>query len=124
MKKVLGVITLLVCAVLLVACAPKDSDAALKKLEKAGYSASWSANKEVGEDGQVGYLIATKGNSIGSLIDGALAGDGLTAVLYKTSKQAKAAFNDSKNAEGKTNYTLVGKWVIYGSEDAVKAFKK
>ena len=124
MKRILGVITLLVVAVLLVACAPANSDKAKAKMEKAGYTCTWTANKEVGEDGQVGYLTATKGSSIGTLIDGLLDGDSLVAVQYDTSAHAKAAYNDSKNAEGKSSAVLVGKWVISGSDAAVKAFKK
>ena len=124
MKRILGLVTLFVCVALLVACAPANSDKAKAKLEKAGYSVAWSANKEVDENGEVGYLTATKGQSLGGLIDGALAGDGLTAVLYDSAAHAKAAYNDSKNAEGKSNLTLVGKWVVYGGEDAIKAFKK
>lgn len=124
MKKVLGVITLLVCAILLVACAPSSSDAAVKKMEKAGYSASFTTLKEVGEDGEVGYLVATKGQSIGGLLDGLLDGDALSAALYDSSSNAKKAFDATKNAEGKTSCVLVGKWVVSGSDEAVKAFKK
>lgn len=108
----------------LVACAPANGDKAKEKMEKAGYSAVWTARSEVGENGEVGTLTALKGQSIGGLIDGALGGNGLTATLYDTSAHAKAVFNDSKNAEGKSNYTLVGKWVVWGPEEAVKAFKK
>ena len=124
MKRILGVIVLLVCAVLLVACAPANSDKAKAKMEKAGYSCAWTANKEVGEDGEVGYLSATKGQSLGGLIDGLLDGDGLVAALYDTSAHAKAAYNETKNAEGKTDAVLIGKWVVSGSEEAIKAFKK
>lgn len=124
MKRILGVLTLLVCVVLLVACAPANSDKAKAKMEKAGYTASWVANKEVGEDGQVGYLSATKGNSIGSLIDGVLNGDGLVATLYDSSANAKKAYKETQNAEGKTSAVLVGKWVVTGSDEALKAFKK
>ena len=124
MRRILGVLILVVCAVLLVACAPADSDKAKAKMEKAGYTAVWYGNKEVSENGQVGYLSATKGSSIGSLIDGLLDGDSLVAVQYDTSAHAKQAFNDSKNAEGKTSAVLVGKWVVTGSDEAVKAFKK
>ena len=124
MKRILDVLTLLVCVVLLVACAPANSDKAKAKMEKAGYTASWVANKEVGEDGQVGYLSATKGNSIGSLIDGVLNGDGLVATLYDSSANAKKAYKETQNSEGNTSAVLVGKWVVTGSDEALKAFKK
>ncbi|MBO7536455.1 MAG: hypothetical protein J6T34_04890 [Bacilli bacterium] len=122
MKRILGVITLLVVVVLLVACAPANSDKAKAKMEKAGYTCAWYANKEVGEDGQIGYLGCTKGNTIGTIIDGL--GNGLTATLYDSAAHAKAAFNDTKDAEGKTSAVLAGKWVLAGSEEAIKAFKK
>ena len=105
----------------LVACAPANSDKAKEKMDKAGYSCVWVAKDEVGENGEIGTLTCTKGKSLGGLIDGL--GDGLTATLYDSSKNAKAAFNSSKDAEGKTNLQLVGKWVVWGSEEAIKAFK-
>ena len=101
----------------LVACAPANGDKAKAKMEEAGYACTWTVNKEVGENGEVGTLLCVKGISLSGV-------DGLTAVLYDSASHAKAAYNDSKNAEGKTNLTLVGKWVVYGSEEAVKAFNK
>ena len=124
MKRLLSVLVALALVLTLVGCAPSNSDKAKAKMEKAGYSAGWVANKEVGENGEVGTLSGSKGTSIGSALDGLLDGDVYTATLYDSAKNAKAAYNDSKNAEGKTNYTLVGKWVVWGSEAAVKAFKK
>ena len=118
MKKVLGVITLLVCVVLLVACAPKDTDAAVKKMKKAGYTAAASVASEVKEDGYVGTVGGTK-DSLSEALSGIYSAD-----LYKTAKQAKAAYKETQNAEGKSNATLVGKWIFYGNEDALKAFKK
>ena len=118
MKRILGVITLLVFAVLLVACAPKDTEAAAAKMKKAGYIATASVASEVKEDGYVGQVTGTK-DSLSEAISGAY-----TAELYKTAKQAKAAYEKTQNAEGKSSATLVGKWVFYGNEDALKAFKK
>ena len=120
MKKALRLSSLLVfvfALLALVACAPANSDKAKAKLEKAGYTVSWVANREVGDKGEVGTLTALKDVSLANGVDG------LTATLYNSKKNAKAAYNDTKNAEGKTNVTLVGKWVVYGSEAAVKAFK-
>ena len=122
LAKLFVILTALFAVVALASCAPKDSDAAKEKLDKAGYTAVWNVYDEVQEDGAVGYLVATKGKTLGGMIDGL--GDGLTAVLYKTAKQAKAAVAEHKDAEGKSNYQVVGKWVVSGSEDAVKAFKK
>ena len=49
-----------------------------------------------------------------------------SGAFFRPSANAKKAFNDSKDAEGKApeNLERVGKWVIYGSEGAVKTFKK
>ena len=118
MRRILGVITLLVFEVLLVACAPKDTEAAAAKMKKAGYIATASVASEDKEDGYVGQVTGTK-DSLSEAISGAY-----TAELYKTAKQAKAAYEKTQNAEGKSNATLVGKWVFYGNEDALKAFKK
>ena len=117
MKKFLAVITLLVCVVLLVACAPKDTEAAVKKMKKAGYTATAAVASEVKEDGYVGSVSGTK-DSLSEALSGIY-----SAELYKTAKQAKAAYEKTQNAEGKSNATLVGKWIFYGNEDALKAFK-
>lgn len=124
MKRLLSILTALALVLTLVGCAPSNSDKAKAKMEKAGFTVAWTANKEVTEEGEVGYLTAVKGSGLGSMISGALDGNGLTATLYDTAAHAKAAYNSSKNAEGKTNWTLAGKWVFYGSDEAVKAFKK
>ena len=118
MKRILGVITLLVCVVLLVACAPKDSDAAVAKMKKAGFTATAVVESKEQEDG----LVATVSGLKDTLSLEALSG-AYTASLYKTTKQAKAAFAETKNAEGDSKAYLVGKWVFYGSEEAYKAFK-
>ena len=105
----------------LVACAPSNSDKAKEKMEKAGYSCLWSARSEVGDNGEVGTLTCSYGKTLGGIIDGL--GNGLTATLYDSTANAKKAFNESKDAEGKSNYQQIGKWVVYGSEEAIKAFK-
>ena len=121
MKKLIALLVVVFALFVLVGCAPANSDKAKDKLDKAGYSAVWTANDKVGENGEVGTLVATKGKTLGSLIDGL--GDGITAVLYDSAKNAKKAYNDSKDAEGKSNLQLIGKWVVWGSEEAIKAFK-
>lgn len=128
MKKVLKVLAVVLFVALtftFAACAPASTDAAKAKMEKADYSVVVSTRSEVGENGEVASIVCTKksdGNilsQIGSALD-----DNLSGTLYDTTAHAKAAFESTQNAEGKTNYTLVGKWVVYGSEAAVKAFKK
>ena len=119
MKRVLRISSLVVfvfALLALVACAPKNSEKAVQKMKDAGYTVAGGAYSEEKEDGSIASITATNLNNI--------TGDSMTAVLYKTKKQAKAAFNDSKDAEGKSNFQLVGKWVVWGTESAVKAFKK
>ena len=116
LAKVFSAFVLTLAIAALVACAPANSDKAVAKMKKAGFEASATTYSEVQDDGSVASVIAQKG--------GLLSTNALTATLYKTTKQAKAAFEETKNAEGKSNCTLVGKWVVWGSEEAVKAFKK
>ena len=116
MKKLIALLVVVFAAFVLVACAPADSDKAKAKMEKAGYSVLWVANKEVGEDGEVGLFTATaKGGLIPVFY----------AELYDSTANAKKAFESSKDAEGKApeNLERVGKWVVYGDADAIKAFK-
>ena len=124
LAKIFCALCALFAVVSLAACAPKDSDAAKAKLEKAGYSVTWTAYSEVQEDGAVGKLAAVKGSSTGALIGSLIDGEGLTATLYDSAKNAKAALAETQDAEGKTNAQVVGKWLVYGNEDAIKAFKK
>ena len=58
--KVLSVAMLLVLALALVACAPKDTAAAKEKMEKAGYTVVVTTNNEVGENGEVGTITCAK----------------------------------------------------------------
>ena len=127
MKKTLKYLVLVLVLALtfaFTACAPSSSDAAKAKMEKAGYSASVSTRSEVGENGEVASITCAKksdGNiltQIGSAID-----DNLSGTLYDTAAHAKAAFKATQDAEGKTSYVLIGKWVVIGSENAVKAFR-
>lgn len=128
MKKVFRLLALVLFVALtfaFAACAPSTTDAAKAKMEKADYSTVVSTRSEVGENGEVATIVCTK-NSSGNIISqiGAAIDDNLSGTLYDTAAHAKAAFAETQNAEGKTNATLVGKWVVYGSEAAVKAFKK
>lgn len=128
MKKVFKLFLVALLAVLtfaFVACAPSSTDAAKSKMEKANYSVVVSTRSEVGDNGEVASIVCTK-NSDGNILSqiGSALDDNLSGTLYDTTAHAKAAYAETQNAEGKTNYTLVGKWVVYGSEAAVKAFKK
>ena len=114
MKKLIALLVVVFAAFVLVACAPSSYEKAKAKMDDAGYTCLGGVNKEVGDNGEVATLSGTTIK------------ENFVAVLYDSSSNAKKAFNSAKDAEGKVpdNLELVGKWVIYGSENAVKAFKK
>jgi len=121
MKRTLRIATLLIAIVALftlASCAPSNAQKARAKMEKAGYTVVWYALDEPDEDGVVGRMTCGK-NLLSS------DNTGLTAVLYKTAKQAKAAYKETKEELGDDleGLTRVGKWIVYGDADAVKAFK-
>lgn len=115
MKKLIALLVVVFAAFVLVACAPSTYEKAKAKMEDANYICTGSVNKEVGDNGEVATLTGTINLK-----------ENFVAVLYDSTANAKKAFNDSKDAEGKVpeNLERVGKWVIYGSEGAVKTFKK
>ena len=126
MKKLIALLVVVFALFVLVGCAPADLDKAKAKMEDAGYKAIVEKLDKTGEDGEVGYLQASKGEGLASAIVGALDGDILVAVLYDSASNAKKAFNKAKEDSGDkmpSNAQVVGKWIIYGSDAAVKAFK-
>ena len=116
MKKFLvGLLAALACFAM-VACVPGDLAKAEEKMEKAGYNV---LNHEVKAEGYVGGIAASlKGNNMIGDAFNAVAGNGLIAILFETAADAKAYAEDKEDAE------VSGKWVFWGSEEAVKAFKK
>lgn len=120
MKKTLriSVLTLMLLFVFtFVACAPKDMDAAQKKLEKENYEIVYATTYSTKDDGSCGSLSAyqminfTKGNII-------------LATLYESKADAKAAYEKGgfdKDEDQKVQ--RIGKWVVVGTEEAIKAFK-
>ena len=122
--KALVVSLLIILTFAFAACAPTSSEDAKAKMEKAGYVATVSTRSSVGENGEVATIICTKTgdgkifSQIGSALENAL-----TGTMYDSVKSAKAAYDKTKDAEGKTSATLAGKWVLYGNEEAIKIFK-
>lgn len=114
MKRFFIIVAMLLAVVCLASCAPGNTDKAKAKLEKKGYTVLVVTNKEVGENGEVATLTATTG---------LLSGNSLTATLYKSGAKASAALKETKNAEGETVCKKIGKWVVVGSEQAIKDFK-
>lgn len=113
MKKFLvGLLAALACFAM-VACVPSDLAKAEDKMEAAEYSVvvteGDAAELLYGED-CVGFIVATTG--------GLLNAKGVTAILFADNAAAKAYAEDKEDAE------VSGKWVFWGDESAVKAFKK
>ena len=114
-KSLCAVVALFAIALCLVACAPKDAKAAKEKMDKAGYSVLVlydNSDKETKEGEAIANVSGTAN---------ALKGDMFTAFLFKSAKEAKAALDEDYKDE--KNVSVVGNWVIFGSEEAIKAFK-
>ena len=120
MKKLLGVLLVLVFALVLVGCAPKDAAAAKKKMEKKDYDVV-VVHKD---DGTVSRtLLAAVGDGVVASVTCTKKVDDknitVTALLFESAKAAKAWYGDTKEK----NAGVAGKWVYYGDEQAVKDFK-
>lgn len=121
MKKTLriSVVTLMLLFVFtFVACAPKDVDAAKKKLEKADYKVT-ATTYNATSDGACGTVIAVKITNLDILNSKAL-----VATLYESTADAKAAYEKGGfDKEESQEVQRIGKWVVVGTEEAIKAFK-
>lgn len=127
MKKVLRLSSLLLVLVALLgltSCAPKDAVAAKEKLEKKEYNVAVdgkiipAALKLFGIDGVETVVTATK--KVGEEVET------VTAVLFAEKAQAKDAIEKlveyaKKNGE-ETEVKQAGKWLYYGTEQAMKDF--
>ncbi len=104
------------CASMLLACAPANLEKAQELLEKADYIVTVTMAEEGNEDNRVGTIVAFKA---GLGASGISAG-GLTATLFKSSKDAKAYYNShvDEDAAEDSILKLSGKWVYFGSADA------
>lgn len=126
MKKVITIIAVIalvaVLGVVLFACAPSSIEKATTKMNKAGYTVSSYSTKDA-EDSD-GGITAVKANS---LVDW----DGIYAVHFTSAKAAKAYYEklvgeskEDKEEAKKDNLIQDGKWIYWGSLNAIKAFKK
>ena len=93
----------------LVACVPTNMDNAQKKMKKEGYTVISYTDAEA--EGLIGGFNATK-------VDG-LDLDNITALLFDSTKAAKAYYQDLND---KSNIIQEGKWVYWGTEDAIEDF--
>jgi len=110
-------------ALVFVGCAPSNIEKAKAKLEEAEYKVEVYDEKFVEymakeAEGLEGVLVAMKG-SIGT--DG-VEGESVSAMLFESSKAAKAYWEKNKEEEVPEGYKVkvTGKWVIMGTEQGVK----
>ncbi len=126
MKKTIAVIAVIaliaVLGVVLFACAPASIEKATTKMTKAGYTVTSYSTKDA-EDSD-GGITAVKANSLTDW-------DGIYAVHFTSNKAAKAYYEklvgeskEDKAEAKKDNLVQDGKWIYWGSTDAIKAFKK
>lgn len=129
MKKVLRLSSiLLVVAFLftLVSCAPKDAAAGREKMEGKGYTVVTdgtiipAALKLLGVNGVETVLTCSKSKDDKNA-------ESLVAILFAEKSQAKDSSSKVQDYAKKNGYesgvVVAGKWVIYGSDQAVKDFK-
>ena len=122
MKKIfkwitLGFAALMTCATL-VACTPSSIDGAKEKLKEKGYTVL-STNQAEDKEGCIGGFTATS-------IEG-FEVDNITAFLFDTKKDAEAFYNDAdalNSIFGNDSVILKGKWVYFGTEDAIEDFNE
>ncbi len=112
MKKVLPIISVVLIVVLaamfLVACGPSTVEKAKENLSEAGYLVV-GGQREV--EGVAGVIVATKLTS------------SMTGVLYSSTSAASADYKKIKEENPNTTVEKIGKWVVWGDEAAIKAFK-
>ena len=117
MNKIIKLSSLFVMLFALVAlcgCAPKDVDAAKEKMEEAGYL---GVGYQGEGEGLVGAFMATKAT-------GLLEGETLIATLYDSKSAAKDALEEAQgDAKDDQVAKQIGKWIVIGTEQAIKDFK-
>ena len=106
---ILAFLAALVC-VFACACAPSSIDKAKEKMEEADYTVISYSDDEA--EGCIGGISASK------FAD--LEFDTIYALLFDSKKAAKEYHEDCNNDDA----VLDGKWVYWGTEDAIEVFKK
>ena len=111
MKKFLTILATVLACIFITACTPSNVENAKAKMEEAGYTVlAYSGDDDA--EGLIGGLIAK---------NGILTGENVTALFFDTKDNAKKFYDDHAS---ESNATLDGKWVYWGTEAAIKAFKK
>ena len=130
MKKLIALLVVVFALFVLVGCTPKDQVAAKEKMEGKDYKVvvdgtiQPAALKLLGVEGVESVLTATK--TVENK-DGEKETIALEAIFFDTADHAKAALKTiqeeaKKNGE-KSEVKQAGKWLYYGSDQAVKDFK-
>ena len=110
MKKFFLSLIMAIMCIGMAACAPSSVEKAEEKMQKAGYTVVAYEDKET--EGLVGGFVATAG------LSGLLGGNTMTALLFETTDAA----SDFYSVVNQAGAVLDGKWVYWGSEEAVDAF--
>ena len=103
MKKLCKLFGLILTAGLILtlsACAPKDMDAAKKKLEKKDYKVAVVLN----------YFVATNGENT------------VTGYLFDSKEEAKESIEQIEKLAGDLKVEQAGKWLYFGTEQGMKDF--
>ena len=111
MKKFLTILATILACIFITACTPSNVEKAESKMKDAGYTVS--ANSDYEAEGIIGAITATKGG---------LLGEKLIAILFDTKENAAAFAEDG--LIDLLDPIVDGKWVYWGNEAAIEAFKK
>ena len=113
MSKLVGALCAVALCISMTACAPFTFDRAEEKMEEAGYTVM--AYESTGEEeGLVGGIVAVK-------MEGLLNVDTITALYFSSILEAKDYYDGLDNKE---DAKWEGKWVFWGSEEAIEDFTK
>ena len=131
MKKLTSLLVVLFAAILLVGCAPKNPEAAEKKLEDAGYTVTVDKQvqpgvyKVLGIDGVDAVVSAVRANEATEEEEGSI--DTIYAVYFGDKADANEAFDtledEAKDKDESFSIEKSGNWIFYGSEQGMKDFK-
>ena len=111
MKKILCTILAFVSILCFAACVPGNMKDAEKKMKSEGYTVIAYTDKDA--EGLIGGFNATKAEGLFDV-------DNLTALLFESEKAAKEFYKDMEN---KGSAIQDGKWIYWGTEDAIEDFK-
>lgn len=110
LKKVICAVAAAMSCLFLFACTPTSVSKAKDKMKKEGYSIS-TYSAEDAEDVEGGFIAVKK--------EGLLDIDTITAILFDSTKAAKKFMEENGDS---LNAIRDGKWVYWGTEDAIEDF--